>query len=218
MRVLSLANAKGGVGKSTMTVSIASVLADTGRVLVIDTDPQQSVTWWAGQVGQDALPFDFDTSFDPAAITRLRTLDSYDTVIIDTPGTLEAEDVATAVLSVADYVILPTDPAPLAMVPLLHTISNRVMPLGIPFRVLINRVDPRAAQAEVADIQALLEERNIPYFKTFVRSYKAHERAAMNKQVASTYGGDRSARNATEDIRRVVQQLLSDWSREQVRS
>jgi len=49
MRTITLSNNKGGSGKTTTTVSLASVLAERGlRVLVIDLDPQGSATAWLG--------------------------------------------------------------------------------------------------------------------------------------------------------------------------
>lgn len=45
--VLAVVNHKGGVGKTTTTVSLAGALADLGhRVLVADLDPQASATRW----------------------------------------------------------------------------------------------------------------------------------------------------------------------------
>jgi chromosome partitioning protein len=49
MRTITLSNNKGGSGKTTTTVSLASAFAERGlRVLVIDLDPQGSATEWLG--------------------------------------------------------------------------------------------------------------------------------------------------------------------------
>ena len=46
MNIIAVANGKGGVGKSTTTVNLAGILEETMRVLVVDSDPQESTTWW----------------------------------------------------------------------------------------------------------------------------------------------------------------------------
>jgi len=49
METITLSNNKGGSGKTTTTVSLASAFAERGhRVLVIDLDPQGSATQWLG--------------------------------------------------------------------------------------------------------------------------------------------------------------------------
>lgn len=49
MKVISIANFKGGTGKTVTTVNMAAVLADLGRrVLVIDADPQHNTTDFFG--------------------------------------------------------------------------------------------------------------------------------------------------------------------------
>jgi chromosome partitioning protein len=49
MRTISITNNKGGSGKTTTTVSLASAFAERGlRVLVVDLDPQGSATTWLG--------------------------------------------------------------------------------------------------------------------------------------------------------------------------
>ena len=47
MPVVAIINQKGGVGKTTLTTNLASARADTGRVLLLDADPQPSALGWA---------------------------------------------------------------------------------------------------------------------------------------------------------------------------
>ena len=49
MQKITLSNNKGGSGKTTTTVNLASAFAERGfRVLVVDLDPQGSATAWLG--------------------------------------------------------------------------------------------------------------------------------------------------------------------------
>jgi chromosome partitioning protein len=53
MHVIAVANQKGGVGKTTTALSLASSLAHSGaRVLVVDMDPQGNLTFGAGLDGE----------------------------------------------------------------------------------------------------------------------------------------------------------------------
>jgi chromosome partitioning protein len=55
MKIWAVANQKGGVGKTTTTITLASILAKRGaRVLVVDLDPHGSLTSYLGQDPTDA--------------------------------------------------------------------------------------------------------------------------------------------------------------------
>lgn len=45
MKIITLANSKGGVGKTTLTLNLINVLSQLGKkILVFDTDPQANLS------------------------------------------------------------------------------------------------------------------------------------------------------------------------------
>lgn len=70
MRVWTIANQKGGVGKTTTVISLAGLLVDRGfRVLLIDTDPHASLTSYL-QYDSDQLPVSLYDLFQAPATTK----------------------------------------------------------------------------------------------------------------------------------------------------
>jgi chromosome partitioning protein len=206
-KVIAILNGKGGVGKTTTAVNLAANFAQEQKVILIDADIQGSASWWFGR-NQNGMEFDLSQETNPKLLSELRKLTGYDLVVVDTPPALRSEALAT-VVAIADYLVLPTPPAAMDLAILVETVRKAVTPVGVPHRVLLTKVDTRSL-GEAVEAQNTLMRLGIPVCKTFIRAYKAHERAAL-EGVAITQWRGKHAREAESDYRRVANELQHDW-------
>ncbi|MGI5493900.1 AAA family ATPase [Microtetraspora malaysiensis] len=208
--VVAVANQKGGVGKSLLSLGLAAVTADaSGKAFLVDIDPQSTTAEVADRAERAglALPFDYTADTDPTHLGKLRKVRGVDMILVDCPGSLEGRDVLAAVLDQADFVVIPYVHDPFYVTPTRRT-AAMCAERGVPYRVLINRVDPRRGSGPLEDAQAVLDKLELPRFRSFVREYAAHSHAHVEGVMITQYRGDRNAGNARDDIRRVHTELL----------
>ena len=110
MHVIAFLNQKGGVGKTTLSIHIATALAVTARVLLIDADPQGSALDWAAQREESAR---FSVVGFPKPVLH-REIDAlgngYDWVIIDGPP--RVNELARSAIAACSLVLIPVQPSP----------------------------------------------------------------------------------------------------------
>lgn len=107
MKVLTIANRKGGAGKSTCAAHFSVESTKSGyKTILIDLDPQKTLdTWW--QKREEEEPFLTDAGFTDLE-DKIKELEEkgFDLCIIDTPG--DASIKSTSAISVSDLVLVPT--------------------------------------------------------------------------------------------------------------
>lgn len=115
---LATVSTKGGTGKTTSAVFLATGLHGHGRTLLVDADPQSSSLLWSQQ--GEGLPFSTISLPTKDLHKRLGDLGrGYDHIVIDTPpGDLAI--IRSAVLAV-DTAIVPVSPTGIDLNRLLPT-------------------------------------------------------------------------------------------------
>ena len=110
-KIVSVLNQKGGVGKTTLTVHLATALARAGeRVLLVDADPQGSaLDWSAAREGPALFPV---AGLPKASLHKeLPALAAgYTFVLIDGPP--RVYDVARSAIMASGLVLIPVQPSP----------------------------------------------------------------------------------------------------------
>lgn len=122
MKVLTVANRKGGAGKSTCAAHLAMEATRSGmKVILIDMDPQKSLeTWWGKRDEENPFLIDTNASELDDLVSKLK-LQNFDLCIVDTPG--DASQNAVAGIKVADLILIPSKPTAPDLAAIGRTIS-----------------------------------------------------------------------------------------------
>jgi chromosome partitioning protein len=111
MTVISLVNQKGGVGKTTLAIHIATALADRHKVLLIDADPQASALDWSRQRKDPPLFAVIGYPHPSLHREAERLSEGYDLTIIDGPP--QSEALTRSAIAASNVVLIPVQPSPL---------------------------------------------------------------------------------------------------------
>lgn len=150
-KIITIAQQKGGAGKTTMAAHLAVAWATTGKrkVAIVDIDPQGSLTHWY-KVREEHLGGDTNLTFATISGWRVRSeLDrlkhTHDLIVIDSPPHTDAE--ARTAIRVADLVVIPLQPSPMDVWATSATIAICKQE-RVPVKMVLNRVHPQAKLTE----------------------------------------------------------------------
>lgn len=198
---IAVANNKGGVGKTTTSVALASLLSGKGPTLLVDADEMTKGTLdWAS--AGPGLPCDV------LALTDLdgADLSGYQYVVLDTKAGEQPADLI-GLAQDADLLIVPTKPDAVSVRALVRTLTTLVEAGVQNYRVLIVDVPP-APNTDGQEARMSLLEQEIPVFNRDVRRATAFGKAALAGTPVGWVRKDRYARSASLDYELVLNEIL----------
>lgn len=173
MPVIAFANPKGGAGKTTAALLLASELATKGaEVTIIDADPEKWISQWGvlagkpinikivGEVREDTIVDQIDEASQKSQF-----------VIIDLEGT--ASLMVANAIGMADLVIIPTQGSAMDAKGGAKTIrlirnQERMARRSIPHSVLLTRTSAAVTSRSLRNVQEQLLKGEIDVFKTAI--------------------------------------------------
>jgi len=207
--IYAVVNTKGGVGKTTTAVHLATMLARHGKTLLIDGDPQASAASWAAWRSDNPEhgPSPITTCLSGKAIlTEGKQLAAgFQHVVVDAGG---RDSVALrSALLLAQMAIIPIGASNLdaaAMTDLLEVVElSRDYNPDLDVRVLLTRIDPRTKDA--ADMLEFLQQQKLKVLPTKVCERVAFRRAIGEGAIVQELGKDQAAIAEMEAFFREVQ-------------
>ena len=169
MPVIALAGNKGGTGKTTLAVNLATCLARRGGAAIIDADPQGSALQWrAFASNQDAVQVFAYRDDLHGQVNELARHHQY--IVIDCPPSVHAPR-ALAVLRSCDIAVVPVQPSPVDLWATVHiedAVSRaREHNQRLRALIVINQLEPRTVLSKM--VRDALSEISIPVARTALR-------------------------------------------------
>jgi chromosome partitioning protein len=195
--IITVASFKGGVGKTTTAVHLATFLNESEPVLLIDGDPNRSASGWSRR---GSLPFKVVDERQAARFAK-----DFGNIVIDTQARPSREDLE-ALAGGCDLLIIPTTPDALSLDALTLTVDV-LKELGTNrYRILLTMIPPKPSR-DGDEARSMLTEAGLPLFASSIRRLSAFQKAALLGVPVSAVKNDPRSVNAWEDYQKVGGEL-----------
>jgi chromosome partitioning protein len=173
MPIISFANPKGGAGKTTSALLLASELASRGaHVTIIDADPEKWISQWGRLPGKpDNMTIIADVTEDGIVDQIEQAAETAQFVIVDLEGT--ASLMVANAIGMSDLVVIPTQGASMDARGAAKTIKlirnqERLARRPILNSVLLTRTSAAVMSRALKNVREQLDKAGIDVFQTAI--------------------------------------------------
>jgi len=232
MPTIAIANPKGGVGKSTATLILATTLAKSGcPVAIIDADPNQPIFDWKHGGNPDSSVTVIGGATEKNILQLISESSKQNTfTFVDLEGT--ASLLVSRAIAFADFVIIPIQASSLdgrQAARAIESIENEVMvmrrsnPNGrIPYRILITRVAAPGAPVPKGQrrLEAELNQCGWTRFTTTLAERQAYkvifEKRCALHEVTDAGNVEAAEVNATNLVNELLECIVTESNQKEV--
>lgn len=205
MSIIAVVGNKGGAGKTTLSVNIASGINKRYRTAIIDADPQRSSLQWRAFSESDAVSV-YEAEEDiQAQANKLKN--NYEKIVIDCPPSVYAPQTNKA-LEASSHAVIPVQPSPMDLWATVHIVeavdkakdqNPNIQPM-----IVINQLEPRTMLSKL--VREAVQEIGVPVADAMIRRRAIFRSSILEGK--SVYDMGKRGDAAVEEIEFLIQEIM----------
>jgi len=205
MPVIAIAGNKGGVGKTTLSLNLATALSQNNSVIILDADPQGSSFQWREIAdNDDAINVQMVSEDIEKQVAALQN--DYQYIVIDCPPSVHASQ-TTEVLNFCNLVLIPVQPSPIDLWATVHieeaVAKARQKNSPLAALLIINQIELRSTLSRL--VRDALAEIDLPVAKTAIRRRAIYRNSIMEGKTIFDMG--KKASDAITELNQLIEEI-----------
>lgn len=205
MSIIAVVGNKGGAGKTTISVNLASGINKRFRTAIIDADPQRSSLQWRAFSESDAVSvYEAEEDIQSQA-NRLK--DKYERIVIDCPPSVYAPQTNKA-LEASTHAVIPVQPSPMDLWATVHIVEAvdkaKEQNPDIQPVIVINQLEPRTMLSKL--VRDAVNEIGVPVADAMIRRRAIFRSSILEGK--SVYDMGKRGDAAVEEIEFLIQEIM----------